>query len=378
MNAGFIYVLINASIPDMVKVGKTERDPESRAKELSGVTGVPTPFIVAYKEFFNDCSAAEEYVHVLLEAQGYRVAANREFFAAPIHVAIQAVIKAKAALGGKGVGEQPSEATVPTESAAIPQLEPWEELLAQAHDVHYGLGDALQDFGEAARLYQQAAKLGSARACLELAELYLDEDFPNANDDVAISWLKEGGRRGNAVCFGRLARVYLERDHAENAAKCWKRFREGSEGHEDFETWAQCYDYLLTAADKKIKIGDFDWVEQHGDQIIRWGEELVERFRKRGEHTGFFEARLCLVRYLVDPGTPVSRFRGVVRWWNDTEGEGGYVSREFGEDAYLTAQQIVKGKLPPIVGQPVDFVLVQGIHGPMACVCATSQRNRVA
>lgn len=76
MNAGFLYVLINASMPDVVKVGMTERAPEGRAKELSGVTGVPTPFVVVYQEFFDDCSAAEEYVHTLLETRGYRVAIN--------------------------------------------------------------------------------------------------------------------------------------------------------------------------------------------------------------------------------------------------------------------------------------------------------------
>lgn len=108
MSDGFLYVLINASMPGVVKVGKTERDPESRAKELSGVTGVPTPFVVVYQEFFDDCSAAEEFVHALLEEGGYRVATNREFFSAPPKVAIQAVVKAKAALGGKGKCQQPS------------------------------------------------------------------------------------------------------------------------------------------------------------------------------------------------------------------------------------------------------------------------------
>ena len=41
-NSGYIYVLINNSMENLVKVGKTSRDAESRAKELSSVTGVPT------------------------------------------------------------------------------------------------------------------------------------------------------------------------------------------------------------------------------------------------------------------------------------------------------------------------------------------------
>lgn len=376
MNAGFLYVLINASMPGVVKVGKTERDPESRAKELSGVTGVPTPFVVVYQEYFDDCSAAEEFVHALLEEDGYRVATNREFFSAPPQVTIQAVIKAKAALGGKGTGEQPLTAAVPSESPDIPQSEPWEGILASADAAYLGSGDTIQDLDEAARLYQQAARLGSALACLDLADLYMNDDFQDANEDVAITWLKEGGRRGNAACYGRLARVYLQRGHTENAAKCWRRFCEGSEGHEDFETWRQCYEYLLTMAEKKTNIADFDWFVQRGDQIIRLGEKHVEVAREFGDHPGFCEARLCLIRYLLDPDAPVLRSKGVVKWWNDEAGGAGLVTTVSGQDAYVTAKQIVEGKLPPIVGQPVDFVLVQGEERPLACAVRLLRGSR--
>jgi hypothetical protein len=82
-------------MPGLVKIGKTEREPEDRAKELSAGTGVPTPFVVAYAEWFKDCSAAENYVHALLEQKGFRVAQNREFFCAPVKAAIQAIMKAK-------------------------------------------------------------------------------------------------------------------------------------------------------------------------------------------------------------------------------------------------------------------------------------------
>lgn len=70
MNEGFIYVLINPSLKDMVKVGKTLRDPEERVSELYQPTGVPTPFILVYKEFFEDCSKAERRIHQLLESKG--------------------------------------------------------------------------------------------------------------------------------------------------------------------------------------------------------------------------------------------------------------------------------------------------------------------
>jgi len=39
------------------------RLPSERVAELSGVTGVATPFIVAFEQFFTDCDAAERFVN---------------------------------------------------------------------------------------------------------------------------------------------------------------------------------------------------------------------------------------------------------------------------------------------------------------------------
>jgi hypothetical protein len=82
MSSGYIYVLVNSSMPGLVKVGKTTRDPTMRVAELSGATGVATPFILAFKKFVDDCSTAEFQVHQALEARGHRVSAGREFFRA--------------------------------------------------------------------------------------------------------------------------------------------------------------------------------------------------------------------------------------------------------------------------------------------------------
>jgi Holliday junction resolvasome RuvABC ATP-dependent DNA helicase subunit len=92
---GYVYALLNATMPGLVKIGKTEREPDERAKELSCGTGVATPFVVAYAEAFIDCSEAEGFVHALLEREGFRVAQNREFFCAPVKAVIQAIMKAK-------------------------------------------------------------------------------------------------------------------------------------------------------------------------------------------------------------------------------------------------------------------------------------------
>ncbi|MCO6413221.1 MAG: GIY-YIG nuclease family protein [Thiogranum sp.] len=81
----------------LIKIGKTTRTPEERAKELSASTGVPIPFVVAFYESFRDCSLAEEYVHAMLD--GYRHSEDREFFAVELNTVTRAIMEAKQALG---------------------------------------------------------------------------------------------------------------------------------------------------------------------------------------------------------------------------------------------------------------------------------------
>lgn len=87
---GFIYILINPSLKDLLKIGMTTRSPEERAKELS-TTGVPTPFFVAFSEEVSDCQMIEKEIHLQLE--NFRYIKNREFFEIPLAHAIKIVAK---------------------------------------------------------------------------------------------------------------------------------------------------------------------------------------------------------------------------------------------------------------------------------------------
>jgi hypothetical protein len=75
---GWIYILTNRSMPGLVKIGLTTRDPETRAKEVSGATGVPIPFEIAHRRRVADCFAVEQAIHRQLDR--HRVGKNREFF----------------------------------------------------------------------------------------------------------------------------------------------------------------------------------------------------------------------------------------------------------------------------------------------------------
>jgi hypothetical protein len=93
---GYIYILQNPSLGgDLLKVGKTTRDPRMRAKELSG-TSLPDSFVVVYFKEVLDCDKAERAVHRLLEP--YRHSPNREFFKLPLMEAEKAVDAAASGL----------------------------------------------------------------------------------------------------------------------------------------------------------------------------------------------------------------------------------------------------------------------------------------
>jgi hypothetical protein len=75
---GFVYILSNACMPDLVKIGCSERSPHARAAELSGSSGVPIDFrVLCYAEFEN-FQNVERQMHQWCAHQ--RVSSRREFF----------------------------------------------------------------------------------------------------------------------------------------------------------------------------------------------------------------------------------------------------------------------------------------------------------
>jgi hypothetical protein len=86
---GWIYILTNRSMPGLVKIGLTTRDPETRAREVSGATGVPTAFEIAHRRQVADCFAVEQAIHRQLGR--HRVGKNREFFQMSLNDARRAV-----------------------------------------------------------------------------------------------------------------------------------------------------------------------------------------------------------------------------------------------------------------------------------------------
>lgn len=86
---GYVYILTNESFPNYLKIGKTNRKPEDRARELSVLTGVPTPYKVAFSILVGKCGLAESNAHKKLSAN--RVSNNREFFSIALSDAIRII-----------------------------------------------------------------------------------------------------------------------------------------------------------------------------------------------------------------------------------------------------------------------------------------------
>lgn len=235
-NAGFLYVLINPSLPGLVKIGKTYRDPESRARELSQATGVATAFHVAYSLPFADCDLAESYVHLFLEQRGFRLMPNREFFQMPLQSAIELVLETQRTLSAD-IPATPTTGemidSLPGESTRHPAF----QIFEQALESLCGLGDAIQDKEEAIRLLLQAKVLNFPAAYTTLAEVHFD-NAPDAQNSKALNFLKEGAAKGHGRCFVEMTGLYTLLDRSDDAAKCWKRyFTSATFRNDDDQRW---------------------------------------------------------------------------------------------------------------------------------------------
>ena len=199
MAAGYIYVLANSSMADLVKIGKTTKQPNGRAQELSGATGVPTPFIVVYELAVCDCDQAEVFVHTLLDRKGYRVSNNREFFKAPIPEVIEAILSLPVEFRTVVDNKHLQNESIPNGILCLGDEEPWWELWWLAYKSFYGEGPVIQDYEEAYRLYRDAAKLGCILAFTALGNMHFYGDGMPKDVSKALAYYSNRSRPGEIL-----------------------------------------------------------------------------------------------------------------------------------------------------------------------------------
>lgn len=88
MSKGFVYVLSNAAMPGLLKIGFSTKVPSERAAELSS-TGLPNAFTVEYYCLVERPSDLEASVHAKLAH--IRHSQSREFFRLEVREAIKAI-----------------------------------------------------------------------------------------------------------------------------------------------------------------------------------------------------------------------------------------------------------------------------------------------
>jgi hypothetical protein len=212
MEQGWVYVLVNSSVPGLVKVGRTTKPVAERAAELSAATGVATPFLVAFDQAFTDCATAERAIHAELDRRGLRLAPNREFFRGPASDIIRIILQA-----AEGT---PAEAPVTPDLSANALLQAGDRFLL-------GLGDTLQDTGEALRHFRLAASRGCLAAYERVGRIYTGiylQRRDRASRRRAMIPLKQGALLGNYYCYSRMGVIFAADRHGVNFAKAWNLF----------------------------------------------------------------------------------------------------------------------------------------------------------
>ena len=99
-SGGFVYVITNRAMPGLVKVGRTTRMPEERARELGGA-GVPYPYEVRYALRTSAHRAVEAAAHRLLRpARLQHEGGGVEWFACTVGQAKSAIKRAARKVDG--------------------------------------------------------------------------------------------------------------------------------------------------------------------------------------------------------------------------------------------------------------------------------------
>jgi hypothetical protein len=77
---GYVYAFSNETMPGLIKIGMTERNPEERLAEanLPDTFKPPLPYVIEIQKKVNNCKEIEKKIHAVLSDK--RVNPHREFF----------------------------------------------------------------------------------------------------------------------------------------------------------------------------------------------------------------------------------------------------------------------------------------------------------
>jgi hypothetical protein len=320
MAQGYLYVLVNSSMPGLIKVGCTSRSPAERAAELSAATGVATPFVLAFEQSFADCEAAEHAIHVALSARGFRISPNREFFRCPPNDAVHAILD---------LAEKYAFGTVPrlADEAVNAEREYQAGTLIREGDAHaMGEDDRLQSLAEAMRCYRNAARLGSAEAEQRIGAVFLTLTPSRANRRRVLRHLKTSITLGGGDAWVDMAELFAREGHELNCAKAFGRFLTAMTQQAGVPIDAagrDCRTRIVDAAKRYLGFCQaHGWRPAHIDTLRDYAQPVLAALEAELDATRhdrhLHQAAAANLRYVYEifsPPPPQKAFRMSRIWW---------------------------------------------------------------
>ena len=185
---GWVYVMSNKAMPNLIKVGFSTKDPELRANELGkGNTGVPHPYNVIYDVLVQNPYQIEQQVHSKLSDKNEA----KEWFRCSASEAVKAIRE----VAGAGLI---------LENIRI-KLEPETDE---------------QDDIEAVKRFLKAAEQGDAAAQFSLGWMYANGRGVEQDDELAVLWYRKAAEQGQASAQKNLDIMFKKRNR-------WWRFNAG-------------------------------------------------------------------------------------------------------------------------------------------------------
>ena len=263
---GFVYIMINPSYgEEIVKIGKTTKEPEERAKELSSSTSVATPFIVVYKRAFNNCHIAEKMAHEILESRGCRVNSNREFFAISIPDAINIILQLP-----DDAEEELAEDEYSDENYSNNDLA--EEFYKMGEEYAYGSENTFQDIDKAIACYERSANLGKTEALQDLGILWY---YDKSNSEKALQYFHLATDKGCWISYRYLASIYGNKElrcyNPTNRDLAWRKY------FENLKIYSSSFDarYWEKGAIGSDLLDYLYEVRSNGESVLTIVDELI-------------------------------------------------------------------------------------------------------
>lgn len=191
---GWVYIIDNEAMPNILKIGFSTKDPTLRAKELAG-TGSPHPFRVVFDVLVEEPRDVEHAAHAMLASKRE----GKEWFRCSHSDAIAAIRACAKSIfiernnseeyqspqeqfdlawmyiQGKGVHQDNKEAVKYFRLAADQGYAPAQHNLGEMYELGQGVP---QGYEEATKWYQLAAEQGYAQAQTKILGEYFTFSIP--------------------------------------------------------------------------------------------------------------------------------------------------------------------------------------------------------